>query len=267
MGCNVFNNGKNKNYGLININQENIRNIIKEHKANNINIHNKHNQNHNRNNIHSNRRNREHRNEIPVRNYINTFFSPHLRRGNPLLQLFRNRSVANNANHYHHHRRRNHLISNRNENNRRNYSTRKRIREINDIQPNSINLIPRENTITIVHENRQRNELERIDNQIIGQNEIDSNNNNNESEGNSVFDNFCEVKIKNISKLEESNKKCAICLEKFNSKVKVIILPCIHIFHRSCINDWMEKQKNCPICKFELTKENIEQKNAYLLNE
>ena len=39
------------------------------------------------------------------------------------------------------------------------------------------------------------------------------------------------------------------------------------MFHTSCINDWMEKQKNCPICKFELTKENIEQKNAYLLKE
>ena len=73
MGCNVFNNGKNKNCGLININQENIRKMIEEHKANNIIIHN--NYNHNRNNIHSNRRNREHRNEIPVRNYIHTFFS------------------------------------------------------------------------------------------------------------------------------------------------------------------------------------------------
>jgi hypothetical protein len=261
MGCKVFNNGKNKNCGLININQENIRKIIEEQKTNNIIIHN----NHNRNIFHSNRRIREHRNEMPVRNYINTFFAPHLRYRNPLLQLFRNRSVANNVNHYQRHRRRNHLVSNRNENNRRNYSTRSRLRERNDSQPNSINQIPRENALRIIHVQSQRNELERIDNQFMEQNEIDSNNNN--SEGNNIIDNFCEVKIKNISKLEESNKKCAICLEKFNSKVKVIILPCIHIFHRSCINNWMKKQKNCPICKFELTKENIDQKNDYILNE
>ena len=260
MGCNVFNNGKNKNCGLININQENIRKMIEEHKANNITIHN----NHNRNKIHSNRR--KHRNEMPVRNYINAFFAPHLRHRNPLFQLFRNRSVANNSNQPRY-RRRNYLVSNRNENNRRIYSTRNRIRERNNSQPNSINQIPRENTITIVQEHNQRNGLERINNQPIEQNEIDSNNNNNKSEGNNLIDNFCEVKIKNISKLEESNKKCAICLERFNSKVKVIILPCIHMFHTSCINDWMEKQKNCPICKFELTKENIEQKNAYILNE
>ena len=268
MGCKVFNNGKNKNCGLININQENIRKIIEEHKSNNIIIHNNHNHNHNKNNIHSNRRYREHRNEIPTRNYIRTFFSPHLRSRNPLLQLFRNRSVRNNVNHYHRHRhgRRNHLVSNRNENNRRNYSTRSRLIETNDSLPNFLNQIPSENPLSRIHEQSQRNESERIDNQFIGQNEIDSNNNNN-SEGNNIFDNFCEVKIKNISKLEESNKKCAICLEKFNSKVKVIILPCIHIFHRSCINNWIEKQKNCPICKFELTKENIDQKNAYILNE
>ena len=261
MGCNVFNNGKNKNCGLININQENVKKVIEEQKANNIIIHN----NRNRNNIHNNRRNKVHRNEMPLRNYVNTFFAPHLRHRNPLLQLMRNRNLMNSASHQRY-RRRNHLISNRNENNRRNYSTGSRLRERNYSPPNSINQIPRENTIAIVHVQSQRNELERIDEQSIEQNEIDSSNNHNESENN-LIDIFCEVKLKNISKLEESNKKCAICLERFNSKVKVIILPCIHIFHRTCINDWMEKQKNCPICKFELTKKNIEQKNAYILND
>ena len=87
-------------------------------------------------------------------------------------------------------------LKNRNESNRRNFSTRNRIRERNDSQPNSINQIPRENTISIVHENRQRNELERIDNQIIGQNEIDSNNNNNESEGNSYLIIFVKLKLR-----------------------------------------------------------------------
>ena len=254
MGCNVFNNGKNKNCGLININQENIRKMIEEQRDNNIIIH-----NHKRHNNHR----MVHRTEIPVRNYINTFFSPHIRNRDTLFQIIRNSSVRN-AN-YTPHRRRNYLISNRIENNRRIHSTRNRnrIRERNDNQPNSINPIPRENTIMNIHENSRRNRLE----DIMEQNEIVSNNNTNKSEGDNLIETFCEVKIKNISKLEESNKKCSICLERFNSKVKVIILPCIHIFHKSCINNWMEKQKNCPICKFELTKENIDQKNAYILKE
>ena len=121
------------------------------------------------------------------------------------------------------HRRRNHLVSNRNENIRRNYLIRNRLSEINISYPNLFNLP------------NQKNEFERFYEQI----EIDSNNNN-ESEGNNIIDNFCEVKIKNISKLEESNKKCAIYLDKFNSKVKVIILPFVYIFHRSCINNWLE---------------------------
>ena len=247
MGCNVFNNGKNNNCGFININKENIRKMIEEQKTN-------------RNIIHSNKRNKKHRIQIPVRNYINAdidasyaFFVPQ----------FRNRSILNNENHP----RRYYLFLHRNENNRRNYSPRNRIRERNNIQPISINQIPREITIANAHEHSQRSEFERIDNQPIEQNEIDSSNNNNKSEESNLIDNFCEVKIKDISKLEESNKKCAICLERFNSEVEVIILPCIHIFHSSCINDWMEKQKNCPICKFELTKENIYQKNAIILEE
>jgi len=215
MGCKVFSNEKNKNCGLININQENIRKMIKEQKTNNISIH-----------INN------YRNNLPV-----AFFVP----------LFRNRSNVNKPG-----RR------------RRNYSPRNRIRERNDSQPISINPIPRENIITFSHDHNQRNELESIDNLPIEQNEIDSNN---KYEEDNLIDNFCEVEIKSISKLEESNKTCAICLEKFNTEVKIIILPCIHIFHRDCINDWIEKKKNCPICKFELTKENIYQKNAYILLE
>jgi hypothetical protein len=259
MGCNVCSNGK-KNCGLININQGNIRKIIEgEQKTNNITIIN----NHNRNIIHINRRNRKNRYISPVRNYLNNidpFFVPH----------FRNRSIHNNAN-YPSYRKRYYLFlnrnRNRNENNRRNYSPRYRIRERNDRQPISLNQIPTENTIAIFHEYSQRNDLEGIDNQSIEQSEIDSNNSDNKSEGSNLIDNFCEVKIKNISTLEENNKKCTICLENFNSKEKVIILPCIHIFHRPCISDWMENKKNCPICKFKLTKENIEQKNNDILEE
>ena len=69
-----------------------------------------------------------------------------------------------------------------------------------------------------------------------------------------------EIVIEDVNKLDEANKSCMICLEEFKSKEKVVALPCLHLFHKKCIKKWMERKKECPVCKFELTRENIDQK-------
>ena len=66
--------------------------------------------------------------------------------------------------------------------------------------------------------------------------------------------NLPEITIKDPNKLEEKNKKCMICLENFGANEKVTALPCIHLFHTQCINQWIERRKNCPICKLNLTQ-------------
>jgi hypothetical protein len=71
---------------------------------------------------------------------------------------------------------------------------------------------------------------------------------------------FPEMTIEDVNKLEESNRRCVICLEDFYSGEKITALPCVHFFHKQCIKNWIKKQKNCPICKFELTEENLNQK-------
>ena len=68
---------------------------------------------------------------------------------------------------------------------------------------------------------------------------------------------FTQITIENINKLEEGNRYCSICLEDFKIREKVAVLPCIHFFHNNCIKNWIKKQNTCPICKFELTKENL----------
>ena len=75
---------------------------------------------------------------------------------------------------------------------------------------------------------------------------------------------FPEIVIEDINKLEEANKSCVICLEEFKSKEKVTALPCLHYFHTNCIKKWMERKNDCPICKFKLTKENIDRKMKYI---
>ena len=52
--------------------------------------------------------------------------------------------------------------------------------------------------------------------------------------------------------LFDDNLDCIICMENFEENEIVKQLRCGHIFHRDCIDKWLEKQKNCPFCKSEV---------------
>lgn len=43
--------------------------------------------------------------------------------------------------------------------------------------------------------------------------------------------------------------ECCICLTEYEIGNVIHMLPCNHIFHRSCIVSWINKQNRCPICK------------------
>ena len=42
--------------------------------------------------------------------------------------------------------------------------------------------------------------------------------------------------------------ECVICLNSISSS-EVLALPCIHVFHRSCVLTWLSKSSTCPVCK------------------
>ncbi|CAL1147577.1 unnamed protein product [Cladocopium goreaui] len=42
---------------------------------------------------------------------------------------------------------------------------------------------------------------------------------------------------------------CAVCLEAFGDRQKVLRLPCQHLFHDSCLQPWMENRGSCPKCR------------------
>ena len=51
-------------------------------------------------------------------------------------------------------------------------------------------------------------------------------------------------------KKDEINKTCSICLDKFVcGKYKRKMPSCTHEFHKTCIDKWLYKKLNCPICR------------------
>ncbi len=71
-----------------------------------------------------------------------------------------------------------------------------------------------------------------------------------------IFDNLIISKIKDVEKLDNEKKQCAICLEDYVNGDKSIALPCIHIFHDNCIKNWLKSHNICPTCKNKVKFEN-----------
>ncbi|WOG93159.1 hypothetical protein DCAR_0312440 [Daucus carota subsp. sativus] len=45
-------------------------------------------------------------------------------------------------------------------------------------------------------------------------------------------------------------KECVVCLEWFKKGEKCMrLVGCNHVFHSKCVNSWLIKVLNCPICR------------------
>ena len=114
----------------------------------------------------------------------------------------------------------------------------------NNINPNRIENVP----INIIYYR------EIVNNRNINDNNNNNNNNindeNNRESNNEIF--FKKLLEKcNIDKFNKNKYKkyedCRICLMKFENNDDILILPCFHIFHFNCINDWLKNKTTCPL--------------------
>ncbi|MFS7954808.1 putative transcription factor C2H2 family [Helianthus anomalus] len=42
---------------------------------------------------------------------------------------------------------------------------------------------------------------------------------------------------------------CAICLQEFEMGETYMAFECKHGYHQECIEQWLQKKKNCPVCR------------------
>jgi len=52
----------------------------------------------------------------------------------------------------------------------------------------------------------------------------------------------------------DDERKCMICLSPFESGEDLRILPCLHRYHKGCVDTWLARNRHCPICKHDVTQ-------------
>lgn len=52
-----------------------------------------------------------------------------------------------------------------------------------------------------------------------------------------------------IEKFIHEDPECCICLAKYKDKEEVRQLPCSHVFHLECVDQWLKIISCCPLCK------------------
>ncbi|KAK1420177.1 hypothetical protein QVD17_21562 [Tagetes erecta] len=58
--------------------------------------------------------------------------------------------------------------------------------------------------------------------------------------------------------LSEEDAECCICLCSYDDGSELRELPCYHHFHTACVDKWLLINATCPLCKFNILKNNTQ---------
>lgn len=69
--------------------------------------------------------------------------------------------------------------------------------------------------------------------------------------------NLAIIKFTPYNNLEPEYKQCSICFCEYEDGEDLILLPCLHRFHSECLKKWFDEQTTCPICKLEVSEQEM----------
>ncbi|CAF2050859.1 BnaA09g45710D [Brassica napus] len=52
---------------------------------------------------------------------------------------------------------------------------------------------------------------------------------------------------------------CSICLEEWSGGDVAAEMPCKHEFHSKCVEEWLGRHATCPLCRYEMPVEEVEE--------
>ncbi|KAI3860052.1 hypothetical protein MKX03_003127 [Papaver bracteatum] len=71
-----------------------------------------------------------------------------------------------------------------------------------------------------------------------------------------TFPVFVYSDVKDFKKVHNNIKgtviECAVCLSEFVDKDMLRLLPCNHVFHPQCTDNWFVSHSTCPLCRHDL---------------
>ena len=60
--------------------------------------------------------------------------------------------------------------------------------------------------------------------------------------------------VSNNNNDSNQHDSCTICLESFKHNEEIRMLPCLHVFHSTCVDNWLRRCATCPICKLSIKR-------------
>ncbi|CAJ2679594.1 RING finger protein [Trifolium pratense] len=63
-----------------------------------------------------------------------------------------------------------------------------------------------------------------------------------------VYANLEKITIQQVPTDSEA-LTCSICLVDFSVGLEAIRLPCLHLYHKDCIFEWLDRSSTCPMCR------------------
>lgn len=63
------------------------------------------------------------------------------------------------------------------------------------------------------------------------------------------------------TKSEDAMTECIICLEPFTEGDPLRTLPCMHRYHKPCIDSWLTVRLSCPLCNAEFCRKSATQRS------